>query len=385
MIKKIFGLIIVVLGLIACTGDRNPAEERARTAMKAKGDIIIGAAAPWSDEDKTGLWKGIEMAFQEINREGGVLGRKIQVIREDDEASVSKGQIIAQQFAENKNLIAVIGHYNSYITDPTSIIYQYNGILMLTPASTSPNLTMQGLDLVFRNIPNDNDTGRTLARFCAKQGYKNMLIYHAEENYGTGLANAFAIGSEENGINIPDRKSYNLLSSVRIFEKDLLYWRKNYVFDAIFLAGSTPQAAQIIRTARDLDITVPIIGGDGLDNPDLIGIAGEKANNTFIGTVFNPERHEAKTAEFIKAFSRKYKTAPDSDTALGYDAVHLLAHAIRKAGSAVPRKIADALRSTEEWEGVTGEYSFDKKGDVFDKELYIKEISNNAFKYYQVR
>jgi len=375
---RVTGLIILVFGLIACTRGENPAEERARIAEKAHGEIIIGAAAPWSDiQDRLG--EGIQMAVQEINQNGGVLGRKIRVIRGDDEASVTKGQTIAQQFAETKEMVAVIGHYNSYVSVPTSIIYEYYGLLMLTPMSTSPKLTQQGFKLIFRNIPDDNAFGRELADFCAKQGYKSMVIYHANDDYGIGLANAFEMQSEKNGIDILDRLNYDSLSSTSMFRKDLNYWKENYYFDAIFLAGVNPQVALFIKEARELGITVPIVGGDGLDSPELIQIAGKNADNTFIGSVFNPERPDKKTVEFVEAFRSQFKVTPDSAAAQGYDAVQVIAQAMKKAGSTVPHEIAEALHATVNWEGVTGAHTFDEKGDVVDKDIYIKVVRDGVF------
>jgi branched-chain amino acid transport system substrate-binding protein len=374
------GLIILIFGLIACARGENPAEERAKLAEQADGEIIIGAAAPWSHiQDR--LWEGIQIAVQEVNQKGGVLGRKIRVIRGDDEASVTKGQAIAQQFAETEDMVAVIGHYNSYVTVPTSIIYEYYGLLMLTPMSTSPKLTQQGFKLIFRNIPDDNAFGRELADFCANRGYKSMVIYHANDDYGIGLANAFEMQSEKNGIAILDRLDHDSLTSPRMFRKDLMYWKDNFYFDAIFLAGVNPQVALFIREARKLGITVPVVGGDGLDSPELIQIAGENADNTFVGSVFNPERPDKKTVEFVEAFSNKFKATPDTAAAQGYDAVHVIAHAINKARSTVPHKIADALHATKNWEGVTGIHTFNEKGDVVDKKISIKVVRDGRFQY----
>ena len=377
---RIIGLIILIFGLVSCAKSENPAEERAKLAEKAHGEIIIGAAAPWSHiQDR--LWEGIQMAVQEINNKGGVLGRKIRVIGGDDEASGTKGQSIAQQFAETKDMVAVIGHYNSYVTVPISIIYEYYGLLMLTPMSTSPKLTQQGFKLIFRNIPDDNAFGRELADFCANRGYKSVVIYHANDDYGIGLANAFEMQSEKNGIAILDRLAYDSLYSPRMFRKDLTYWKENYYFDAIFLAGVNPQVAEFIREARKLRIMVPVVGGDGLDSPELIQIAGTNANNTFIGSVFQPERPDKKTVEFVEAFRSKFKATPDTAAAQGYDAVQVIAHAIKKAGSTVPYKIADALHATKNWEGVTGAHTFDEKGEVVDKEISIKVFRDGRFQY----
>ncbi len=381
---RMIWMVLLVLGMTSCTKGDNLAEERALRAEKADGAIIIGAAAPWSAiQDR--LWQGMEMAIQEINKKGGVLGRKIQVVRGDDEASVTRGQVIAQQFAENKDMVAVIGHYNSYVSVPTSIIYEYYGLLMLSPQSTSPRLTRQGFKLVFRNIPNDTAFGNELANFCARRGYKNMLIYHSNDEYGQELANAFEMQAEKNEIVILDRLDYDSLSNPRNFRKDLNYWKENFYFDAIFLAGVTPQVAWFIKEARNLGIMVPVVGGDGLDSPELLQIAGEKTDNTFVGSVFHPQQPDKNVLTFVKAFSEKYHAVPDTSAAQGYDAVKVLAHAMKKAGTTVPHKVADALRSMKNWEGVTGAHTFDENGDVVGKTISIKMVKNGRFEYFPIQ
>ncbi|MBU1055149.1 MAG: ABC transporter substrate-binding protein [Proteobacteria bacterium] len=377
---KLIGSAILFLVMMACTQADNLAEERARRADKSTGDIIIGAAAPWS-ELQDGLWDGIEFAVKEINSSGGVLGRKIQVIKKDDKAAVSAGQIVAQQFAENKDIIAVIGHYNSYVSIPASVIYEYYGLIMLSPSSTSPKLTQQGFKLVFRNIPSDAVFGSELADFCAKRGYKNMMIYHSNNEYGQGLANAFEMQAEQTGIAILDRIDYDSLSGSRTFRKDLLYWKENFHFDAIFLAGVTPQVALFLIEARKLGIMVPIIGSDGLDTPELVDIAGESAENTFVGSVFHTEIPIEKARNFIRKFSEIYKVNPDSSAAQGYDTVYLLAYAIEKANSTVPRKLADELHALKKWEGVTGSHTFAQNGDIVDMDISIKIVKNGRFEY----
>ena len=187
--------------------------------------------------------------------------------------------------------------------------------------------------------------------------------------------------SEKNRIDILDRLNYDSLSSADLFQKDLRYWKENYNFEAIFLAGVNPQVALFIKEARGLGIMVPIVGGDGLDSPELIQIAGKSADNTFIGSVFNPERPDKKTAAFVEAFRRNLRTMPDAAAAQGYDAVQVIAQAIKKAGSTVPQEIADALRATKNWEGVTGIHTFGEKGDVVDKDIYIKVVRDGIFQY----
>jgi len=210
-----------------------------------------------------------------------------------------------------------------------------------------------------------------------------MVIYHSNDEYGQRLADAFEMEAEKKGIAIVDRADYTSLSTRRNFQKDLTRWRNNFSFDAIFLGGITPQAGYIIKEIRSLGITVPIVGGEGLDSPELFKSAGENAVNVFAGSTFYPERKEKKVQHFVKAFLDRYKTIPDSKAAQGYDAMKLLAWTIKKAQSTVPSRIASVLRGTKGWEGVTGTHTYAENGDIVEDEIFIKEAKNGRFKYYK--
>jgi len=373
------GLTLLFL-ITSCSMQDEPIEERAKRAREGKGDIIIGAVAPWASYSN--LWEGIEMAVEEVNRNGGVLGRRLKIIKEDDEGSVTKGQKIAQRFADNMDMVAVVGHYNSYISIPCSIIYEYNGLLMISPYSSDPKLTNQGFKRVFRNTINDEMFGKELAKLCQQQQYKNILIYHANNEYGIEFANAFERHCEELAINIKDRMSYDSFSRARDFQKDLDYWNDMYKFDAIFLAGTLPSAAVFVREAKSLGIDVPVVSGSGLDSKEFLEIAGVASEGTFIGVVFNPADPREKVRTFVEKFKGKYATLPDDESARGYDTIMVLAQAMETAESTVPDDVGKALRTMDKWDGILKKSSFDQKGDIMDAEITIKVVRNGRFEYF---
>jgi len=177
--KKYIILIILSFFLSACFGGGDTAKERAKRADKQKGNIIIGAVAPWKKVTNKGNlnWYGIEMALDEVNKNGGIMGRKVKILKKDDEASVNKGIDIAQEYSDNLDITTVIGHAYSFISIPASVIYEFNGVIMISPAASSPKLTQRNFKYVFRVIPNDNDMGAQLAEYAYKAGYKKMMIY----------------------------------------------------------------------------------------------------------------------------------------------------------------------------------------------------------------
>ena len=372
--------MVLTTVMAACSGSDNPAENRAEKALKAKGDILIGAAAPWSEKSDL-MWEGISMAADEINRNGGLLnGRKIRVVQGDDKGDLTTGQLVAQSFADNENIVAVIGHSRSYISIPASIMYQYYGIVMISPLSTSVKLTAQGYPKIFRNIPSDRIFGEKIAEFCRNHGFNNILIYNIDDDYGRGIGNAFEISALANGLTILDRSSYDELSSARDFREDIRFWKDNYRFDAIFLAGFVPQVAEFIVEARKMGVNVPIIGSDALDQPLLLSIAGKAAEDVYAGSVFHPDVDYPAMKTFLKSFRKSFGKDPDIAATQGYEAMMALAEGIRSAGTTVPADIAKAMHSLKSFKGLTGEFAFDENGDVSGKPLIMKVVKDGGFR-----
>ncbi|MBC7250022.1 MAG: ABC transporter substrate-binding protein [Anaerolineae bacterium] len=366
---------LILLLASACGSERTIAEERAYRAAHSQGDILIGVAA-----DPNGwMWKGIQMAVEEINGAGGILGRQVQVVQAYDESSATRAKLVAQQFASNPDIVAVIGHWGSDMAIAASATYEFAGLLMLCPAATSPKLTQQGFKLVFRISPSNEQVGPQLARFAASQGYKRMMIVSAKDAYGRGLGNVFEMQAGKVGITIVDRVSY--ADGETDLGQFLGHWNE-LDFDAIFVAGTIPEVAYLVQQARAMGITQPILGGEGLATDDLMKIAGEAAEGTLATTYFHPDDPRPEVQRFRASFEARYGVTPEVWAAQGYDAVYLLAYAMETAGSTVPTEVADALRRVRGWPGVTGPHSFQENGDVVDKPIVLITVRNDAFEYY---
>lgn len=374
--------IIIVLALLlsACSDWDDPKTARAGRAAAADGDIVVGAVWPWGG-DKGGLWRGIELAAEEINTKGGVLGRKLRIVKEDDESSLVKGRLIAQQFAENPDMVAVIGHLNSYIALPAAAIYQSAGLVYMTPGASTYRINSQGYDLVFRSIPSNRSVGKRMAEFMAAQGYRRVAIYYVKDKANQDMANYFEQRAHELDLTVVDRRSY--LQGSQDFSGAIQNWKDLYRFDALFLASNMPDAANFITRMRRMGLNVPIVGDDGLDTQQLVKIAGAAAEGVIVPEVFVHDDNWPPYRHFNDFFARKYSEFPHTNASQGYDAVHLLAQAIRQANSSVPGKIAQALRSTRKWSGASGEFTFDEKGDIPDKKIGIKVVRGGIFETVQ--
>ena len=321
------------------------------------------------------------MALDEINEAGGIRGRRIRIIKRDDENITGKGLIIAQEYAENPDVVAVIGHYESYVTTSASVVYQYYGILLISTVATNPKLTHEGFSLVFRMVPDDTIYGQRLARFCLKQGYKRVLVYQQVGAVGRDLADSFAVASEGLDIQILDWQKYDSFTSREDFQRLLARARDRYRFDAIFLAGHFSQSGVFIDTARKMGIGTPIIGGLNLERAELLKIVGPKVDNVFLPTTFDPAPPEKRVRQFVNTFKKRYGKIPDTLAAQAYDTVHALAYAIRKAGTTAPPKMAEALHSAERLEGMAGPVHFDAQGNRLGTNIIIKVIKDGQFQY----
>lgn len=376
--RPIFPFLLALLLAVTACSDRTPAERREAHLAKQKGDIVIAVAWPLTSAKKT-LLEGVEMAAEEINAQGGVRGRKIQLLKIDDEASTSRGRLVAQQLADNPEVLAVIGHLNSHISIPASDIYEESGILMMTPGSSNQKLTERSLKLVFRNLPGNKAQGRQIANYFEQKGYKRVIIYYIKNEYGSDLSNAFEQRANELGIAIADRRSYEKVGEN--YSVVLEDWKSLYDFDAIFFAGSLPEGAKIIATARHIGITKPIVGGAGLDSLDLIRQGGKDVEGTIVFSLFHPENPNPEVANFSRQYAKRYKRLPESTAAQGYDALHILAAALQKAPKATPQSLAQTLRGQPEWRGATGIHRFDASGDVASKPLQITVVQEGQFRF----
>lgn len=369
--------LAAIIALSGCTLKTGTAQERDSRAAAGSGDIVVGVGWPFADRNEWFL-EGVTMAVDEINTGGGLLGRKIRIVKGDDKQSITDGLSVAQSFADNPDMIAVIGHRSSVVSLPTSEIYNEAGLVMINPLSTNPQLTQKGFDKLFRIIPNDREIASQMGSFSARKGYKRIVIYYVNDNYGRGLANSFEDYAEAHGMTIVDRITY--FGDTTELANQIKKWRA-LDCDAIFVADTVPKAAEFIARVRGAGAEVPILGGDGLDSNRLTEIAGQAAEGVIVASIFNPNDKRPEVSMFVSKFENKHKVLPNKLAAQGYDAVHLLSTAILKAGTTRPVKISEALHTLKDWPGVTGRHTFDKNGDVVDKQVVKKQVRNGKFEY----
>lgn len=369
-VKKIVNLLIVMSFVIILLG-------AGCTRVAINDEIVLGVAWPFESLDGL-LEEGIDLAVQKVNDEGGIQGKTLRLIKMDDGSELERGMAIAQSFTENEQVIAVIGHCNSFISIPASMIYEQAGVVMLSPSSTSPKLTQNNMTHIFRNIPSDDEIARQVAMYLGEQGFKRMVIYYSEDSYGNDLAKAFEDHARSQGITIVDRFNYytNQEDLRRMHKK----WQA-FGFDGIFIAKSVEGGAHFLMDARAADIEVPFVAGNSLDSPRLLEIASKAAEGLLVGSVFNPSRTSPETKEFVEAFQREYHQLPTPYAANGYDAVLMLAAALEKSNLNYPTTVAEELRNLGPWRGVAGIHHLNDQGDDIGDLVVLKRVQNGKFEY----
>lgn len=377
-----FAALATVTAMCACSAPRSVAETRAMRAARAKGDVDIAVVWPWAEQPGVRFGDGIQMALDEVNAGGGVDGRAVRVLRFDDRASVDHARLVAERLSANPDIVSVIGHLQSYVSVPAAAIYDLSGLVMISPAATDPALTSEGYTRVFRTTFTDHTVGRRMADFAMSRGYHRIAICYIRDTYGRDLANAFEERATEIGLSVVARQSYDGSGVVndQTFEPVFKDW-KGTEMDAIFLAGEVPSAAQFIAGARREGFHVPIIGGDALNSPVLMQLAGAAAEGTVVPSVFHPDEPRPEASRFTAAFRARYGARPDAGAALGYDALHLLVDAMRRAHSTIPDSVALTLHAMRNWRGVTGTFGFDSAGNLLEQQVVTMVVSHGQFDF----
>ncbi|HEX8391720.1 MAG TPA: ABC transporter substrate-binding protein [Longimicrobium sp.] len=373
--------LAALLALAAACGPGSPAEQRARLGREGKGDITVAAVWPFQARGEIRFAEGLQMAVEEVNASGGIHGRRIKLRMEDDRGSVNDGLLVAQKLADDPSVAAVIGHLNSYVTVPAASVYDAAGMVLVAPASTDPELTSKGYGRVFRIIPTDQQTGRQMADYASRHGMNKVAIYYVRNSYGRALANAFEERAATRGVTVEARASYapEARADGRTFAPVLEQW-KDMELDAIFLAGQVPQAGYLVAEARRLGITVPILGNDAMSSPALVQGGGAAVEGTVVPSPFHASEPRGEVQRFASAFERRYHAEADPGAALGYDAVMVLAQAMRTARSAESADVSAALRALRA-QGVTGALAFDGRGDLAERQMVKMVVRGGQFRY----
>jgi branched-chain amino acid transport system substrate-binding protein len=352
--------LVAALLVIAGCGSKSSGSSGSSAAV-----FKVGVAGPMTGQYATygaSHKAGAQIAIDELNAAGGVNGGKAEMVLGDDLGDPQQAVLVAQKFIGDKSLVVVDGHQFSGATIAAGAKYQAAGLPMISPSATNPDITDLG-SFIWRICMTDAVQGAGLAKYSVDTlGKKQIAVIYDNSDYGRGLADAYASGVTSGGGTIVAKQQYATgdtdfkaqLTKIKAANPDLL-----------FMSGYYPEGSKIAQQARELGMTVQLLGSDGYASDQLPKLGGAAVNGMLVSTFFDYTKQDPAVQKFVAAYKAKYAGAnPDWFAANSYDVVMLAAAAAKKAGKNDRTAINDALGSLGTYQGISGPITFDKNGDV---------------------
>ena len=369
ILAPILGLAALVMYAAGCGGG------------DSTGDTLrLGVATPLEQFIGAQTLRGAELARDQLNADGGVRGRRVELVAVTDSASAQRAVWVADGFFSDASVVAVIGHSTSGATLAAATIYN-RGLAAVSPTATSPEIRGAG-DWIFRIASSDAANSAGLARFALRELGTRAALLYANEPYGRGLREGFGKAYRAGGGELVEEYPY-IEGTTEDFEAYLMGIQTAQP-DLIFIGGLDAGAGLIIQQARELGIDVPIIGGDG-----LLGLAGLDPvyDGTYVGLLYHSDAPGQTGRQFVEAYRSAYDELPDHFAALAYDAVMLVAQAAEEVGldrEKIRAYLQDVGSDRSGFQGVSGLIAFDENGDPMEKSYAVGRISGDVMELISV-
>lgn len=346
--------LLVLSGLTACTSTD-------KGTIKIGVNVeLTGEAAVYGQPEK----KAIELAVKEINDAGGILGKQVEAIYYDTKTDGAESTSNVTKLATEDKVVAIIGAAISGTTMAAAPVANQYQVPMITPSGSNAKVTNDGTTVypfVYRACFIDPFQGVVIANFSSTElgATKAAVIGSSSSDYAKDLATIFADQFEKNGGTVVAEEYYT--DTDTDFNAILTKLQNAGEFDVLFIADYAVRAGLIIGQARTAGITVPIVGPDGFESPDLVALAGgaDKVNDVYFSTHFSALSEDQAVKDFIAAYTASAGEAPSALSALAYDTVYMLKQAIEDADSTDPVKVNTALEAIKDFKGITGTINFD--------------------------
>jgi branched-chain amino acid transport system substrate-binding protein len=348
-------------------------DQGAQPTPTFNGTIKIGVAAPYTGDTADGgiqIWQGAQLAADEVNAAGGLLGKKVEIVPADDGADPTKATTVAQGLISD-GVVAVVGHKDSGVSIPASAVYHSADIVEVTPTSSNVQLTAQGFDDVFRVCPVDATQGPLLAELLIQKLNMNKIaVIYANTAYGMGLAQQFQQRAAQLGVTPVTAQRINrgdkdFSSALQVIQP--------LAPQAIFYAGSLPEAIIIVQQMKEMGIKATFVGGDTLFQPEFIVQTGTAAEGAYVSSFF-PDMLDAQgsTAQnWVSEYRDAFKRDPGGNSSGGYVAAQAIFQAIKNANSDDPASIKAAMKNLS-MDSLIGHIAFDSKGDLQDQRGHLR-------------
>ena len=345
--------------------------------------IKVGLLAPltgFAAADGASVKNSVDLAVEKVNKEGGLLGKKVELVTYDDRADAKEAVALAQKLLQQDKVVGLVAGSYSMPTRAVAPLFQDDGIPLVAAYAIHPDVTKAG-DFNFRNgflgavegraaaytavellkakkialLTSDNDFGRTLA-----EGFNEYLFKFAKGKAEIVIALTYPMSEK-------DFKPY--LSKIKEVNPDV-----------IFSSGYYFQTGPVLKQARELGMKMQIIGEEGADSPKTLEIAGDAAEGFIIVTNLNRDDKRAFVQEFLKEYETRFKIQPDMVGASAYDAFMILVDGIKRSKSTGGKAVRDAIAATKDYDGLTGVIKGFNKGEVV-KEVQVQQVKGGRFRY----
>ena len=322
-------------------------------------------------------YNGVIMAAAEINQYGGINGRQIDVVIEDDKGSPEEAARLTAKLIDRDKVVAIIAGGTSGNSLAAAPKAQASHVPLISPSSTDPAVTQTG-DYIFRTCFVDSFQGEAMASFAANtlKAKKAAILFDFNSPYSRGLTEFFGVAFWKLGGAIVSKQSYvqgdadfkGQLSTIKAAEPDVIY-----------IPGYYADVALIAKQARAMGMNQPLLGGDGWDAPELWQLGGDALNNSYMSTHYSVDDPSPAIQSFVQQYKQRYgNLAPDAHAALAYDAARVLFDALQRSGTTDSAKLRDALAQTKDFGGVTGIITIDGDRNAIKPAVVLK-LQDAAF------
>ncbi|MBU3075173.1 ABC transporter substrate-binding protein [Clostridium estertheticum] len=375
MFKKKMSLLLsmsMAIGLLAGCGAKS-----ASTTGEIKIGVVLPLTGSVSSFGKSGQ-NGIKLLEDQVNKAGGINGRKIKFIYEDDEGKPDTATTVGTKLISSDNVVAIVGPLTSGSAIALGPIATQSKVPMITGSGTNPDVTKKGGEYVFRSCFIDPFQGSVLAKFASGdlKAKTAAILYDNGNDYSKGLAEFFEKGFVAAGGKIVAKETY--ATGDKDFKAQLTKMQPTKP-DVVLLPDYYGTVGNIAKQARAIGINVPLLGGDGWDSAELFKVGGTAVNGCYLSDHYSADDTAAIVVAFQKEYKAKYNLNADAMAVLNYDAAKIMVEAIRTAGKTDGPSIKASLAKTS-LEVVSGKVSFDANRDAI-KGAVILKVDGGKFNF----